>query len=222
MGPYCSGSARWSSTQQIATVVTEASVSTQPKTHLTPEQYLAIERNAETRSEYFQGEMYAMSGASWRHVTISSRLTTLFNIQLDGRGCTVGGPDARVHIPATGLYTYPDIAIVCGEPRFQDTEFDTLLNPILIVEILSPSTETYDRTKKFDHYRSIESLREYLLVESVRPGVDLYSRQPDSRWQFTSARTLAETIEIPTLNVRLNLAEIYKDVSFETSAPLRS
>jgi Uma2 family endonuclease len=197
-------------------------MSTQPKSFLTPEQYLEIERKAETRSEYYQGEMFAMAGASWAHVTISANVTSALHIHFRGGGCSVGGSDTRVNIPGTGLYTYPDVVAICGKPQFLDGQFDTLLNPTVIVEVLSPSTELYDRGRKFDHYKTIDSLRDYLLIASDRIVVDLFSRQPDGRWLLTSARGVTESVEIPSLNLRLSLADIYERVEFETSPPLHS
>jgi Uma2 family endonuclease len=197
-------------------------MSTQPKTYLTPAQYLEIERKAETRSEYYQGEMFAMAGASWAHSMVCSNVSAAFHNHFGRGDCAVAGSDTRVNISSTGLYTYPDVVAVCGKPRFLDGEFDTLLNPTVIVEVLSPSTELYNRGKKFDHYKSIDSLRDYLLIASDRIVVDLYSRQPDGKWLLTSARSLSESIEIPSLNLRLSLADIYERVDFETSQPLHS
>ncbi|HKV09458.1 MAG TPA: Uma2 family endonuclease, partial [Thermoanaerobaculia bacterium] len=126
--------------------------------------------------------------------------------------CRVCPGDQRVHIPATGLYTYPDAVVVCGEPRFEDERLDTLLNPTLLVEVLSPSTEAYDRGKKFEHYRSIESLAEYLLVSQTEPRVEQFLRQEDGIWLFKAFAGLDATLLLPSLRCAVPLAEIYDKV----------
>src|SRR5437868_8492820 len=139
-------------------------MSSQPKTLLTPEEYLAIERKAEYRSEYLNGEMFAMTGASRKHNLIALNIAGELRQQLKSKPCEAYVNDMRVRIPATDLYTYPDVTVVCGDPEFEDAFIDTLLNPTLLIEVLSESTESYDRGKKFGYYRTIQSLAEYLLV----------------------------------------------------------
>jgi Uma2 family endonuclease len=185
-------------------------VSTQPKTFLTPEQYLQIEREAEYKSEYYQGEMFAMAGAGWVHNLLVANLIAGLHPQLRSRPCRVCPSDMRVRVRATGLYTYPDVVVVCGEPQFLDERRDTLLNPSLLIEVLSPSTEAFDRGQKFEHYRSIESLGEYLLVASDRVHVDLYTRQPDGRWLLTSAGRLEDSLDLESVGCRLALADLYE------------
>ena len=201
-------------------------VSTQPNSFLTPEQYLEIERKAEYKSEYFNGEMFAMAGAKRVHNLIVSNLVARLNQQFRSRPCEVYPSDMRVHVPATGLFTYPDVIGVCGSPHFIDDREDTLLNPGLIVEVLSPSTEAFDRGRKFEQYKSIESLREYLLVASDRMHADLYTRQPDGRWMLTSADTLESVLTLESVGAQLNLADLYEKVEFAISAaqtrPLKS
>jgi Uma2 family endonuclease len=143
-------------------------VSTQPKSFLTPEQYLEIERPAERKSEYYNGEMFAMAGAKRAHNLLVTNLLAGLHRQLRSRPCEVYPSDMRVRVSATGLYTYPDIVAVCGEQQFLDDTEDTLLNPGLLVEVLSPSTEAYDRGRKFEQYKTLDSLREYMLVASER------------------------------------------------------
>ena len=145
----------------------------------TEEQYLNIERQSESKSEYFAGEMFTMSGVRQAHVLIAGNLYFRIRHHLEQRSCEVYLSAMRLRVNATGLYTYPDLSAVCGEPEFLDDVVDTLLNPVLIAEVLSPSTESYDRGRKFEHYRCIPSLQQYLLVSSDRIGADLYTRQSD-------------------------------------------
>ena len=193
-------------------------MSTQPKTFLTPEQYLEIERKAEFKSEYYQGEMFAMAGARSDHNLIVDSLIAHLYPQLRPRRYLIYSNDQRVHVSATGLYTYPDIVLVCGEPQFVDAEMDTLTNPALIIEVLCPSTEAYDRGRKFEHYRSLPSLREYLLVASERVHVDLYTRQSGEHWLLTAAGRPEDTIELSSVACKLTLAEIYEQTNL-TSEP---
>jgi Uma2 family endonuclease len=181
-------------------------------TRISPEEYLELERHAETRSEYLEGEVFAMTGGSFGHNVIVGNLVGELRQQLKGRSCTVSPSDLRVHIPATGLYTYPDVVAVCGEPRFGDREIDTLLNPILIIEILSPTTEAYDRGKKFEHYDTIESLAEYVLVSQETPRVEQYVRQDGGHWLFTATSGLDGKVVLPSVGCELSLAEIYHKV----------
>src|SRR5436190_10717366 len=157
-------------------------MSSVPKTFLTPEQYLEIERKAEYKSEYFRGEMFAMAGGTLAHSLLVGNVMGNLWPRARARSCRTCNSDMRVHIPATGLYTYPDVIVVCGEPQLLDGRNDTLLNPTLIVEVLSPSTEAYDRGRKFEHDRSLDSLQEYLLLSCERVSADLFTRQPDGRW----------------------------------------
>ena len=187
-------------------------MSIQAQPYLTPEQYLAIERAADFKSEYIDGEMFAMSGASRQHNLIVTNLVAELRQQLKGRPGEVYPIDMRVWIPATAKYTYPDVTVVCGEPRFEDTELDTLLNPTLIVEVLSPGTESYDRGKKFEHYRGIESLEEYLLVAQDERRIEQFLRQDDGRWLFADTAGSEGVVAAPSIRCRLALAEIYDKV----------
>ena len=194
-------------------------MSTQPKAFLTPEQYLEIEREAEFKSEYCDGEMFAMAGAAEVHNLLVANLIAGLHPQLRSRPCRVCPSDMRVRVRATGLYTYPDVVVVCGEPQFLDERRDTLLNPSLLIEVLSPSTEAYDRGKKFEHYRSIESLREYLLVASDRVHVDQYTCQPDGRWLLTSADRLEDSLDLQSVGCRLALLDLYEKTDLPGSQP---
>jgi Uma2 family endonuclease len=190
-------------------------MSARPQTFLAPEQYLEIERAAEYKSEYYQGVMFAMAGAREAHNLIAVNFLAGIHAQLRSRECRAYGSDMRVRVSATGLYTYPDVVVVCGEPQFLDGQRDTLLNPTLIAEVLSPSTEAFDRGRKFEHYRSLESLAEYLLVSSQRVSAELFSRQADGRWLLTAASSLTDTLQLPATGCRVPLADIYEKVEFE-------
>jgi Uma2 family endonuclease len=187
-------------------------MSSQPKTLLTPEEYLAIERESEVRHEYHAGEMFAMVGASRKHNLIVTSLTRRIDEQLDGKPCELYGTDMRVRIPATGLYTYPDVVVVCGEPQFEDEQVDTLLNPIVIIEVLSPSTEAYDRGKKFVHYQQTPSLIEYLLVAQESCRVEQFVRQGAAQWLYSAAHQLEDTIKLSSISCALMLKDIYARV----------
>jgi Uma2 family endonuclease len=189
-------------------------MSTLPKPGLTPEEYLEIERAAETKSEYFQGKMFAMAGARQAHNLIVVNTITTLRQQLKGRPCWLYPSDMRVLVSKVGLYTYPDAVAVCGDNEFLDDRRDTLLNPNLIVEVLSPSTETYDRTRKFEYYRSIESLREYLMVSSDRIHAELFTRGSDGRWTLTEANRLEDTLDLRSVGCVLKLADLYDMVEF--------
>lgn len=194
-----------------------------PKPYLSPEQYLAAERGADRRSEYFDGEMFAMTGGSRAHNLVVTNLVGELRQQLKGRSCELYPSDLRVRVSATGLYTYPDIVAVCGEPRFDDDEqADTLLNPTLIVEVLSPTTEAYDRGRKFEHYRTLASLQEYLLVSQEVPRIEQFLRQDDGHWLFTAASGLETDLALPSIGCRILLAEVYDKVAFTPTGPRSS
>lgn len=187
-------------------------MSTQPKSFLTPEQYLEIERKAEYKSEYYRGEMFAMSGARLAHNLLLAHLLRDLGRQLRGTPCEICPSDMRVLVTASGLYTYPDAVVYCGEPRLLDDQFDTLLNPTLLIEVLSPSTEAYNRGRKFEHYQSIDSLREYLMVASDRVHADLFTRQPDGRWLLTSAKRLEDSLDLQSIGCSLSLDSLYEKI----------
>jgi len=183
-----------------------------PKTLLSAEDYLASERKSEFRHEYYKGEIFQMSGASRSHNLLVTNWVTGINSRLRGKSCETYSSDMRVHTPVTGLYTYPDVVIVCGEPVFLDGEFDTLLNPVVLIEVLLPSTAEYDRGKKFWHYQSIESLREYLLIAQDEPRVEHLIKQTDGRWSVREYNSPDEIVELPSIEISLPLPEIYERV----------
>jgi len=181
---------------------------------ITEEQYLEIERKAERKSEYFQGEMFAMAGANVSHGRINFNLVALLSRQLSGSDCEVLFSDLRVKVPATGLYAYPDVLVVCGELEFSDKHRDTITNPNVIIEILSPSTEFYDRGSKFVSYRSIPSFREYLLVAQNRTFAEHYMKQRDGGWLLHETSSGEESISLDSIGVKFALKEAYARVQF--------
>ncbi len=185
-------------------------MSTQRDRFLTPEEYLAIERAAETKSEYFAGEMFALAGASRKHVRIVTNIVAELSVRLEGGPCEVYSSDLRVRVSETGLYTYPDVLVVCGEPEM-DAD-DVLLNPVLIVEVLSPSTEAYDRGRKFEHYRRIPSLAEYLLVAQDAQRIEQYTRQDRERWLLTEVRGPDGVVRCESISCELPCARAYRNV----------
>lgn len=184
----------------------------QNKPYLTPEEYLAIERAAEYKSEYYGGEMFALAGASRRHNLVIGNLVFALNARLGSSSCEVYTSDMRVKVNELGKYTYPDVVVACGEPQFEDTDQDTLLNPTVIVEVLSESTEAYDRGRKFEHYRTIEALREYILVAQDRYRIEQYIRQDDGRWIFTEIAGPDSTLVLAAIGCEIPFVEIYNKV----------
>jgi Uma2 family endonuclease len=183
-------------------------MSTLPKPLLSPEEYLALERAAERKSEYYQGEMFAMSGGSFNHNRLSSQFIAILNQSLRETGCAVLTSDMRTAVPQSKLYTYPDVSVVCSPPDL--TAEDTLLNPVLIAEVPSPSTEAYDRGLKLELYRLIPSLQDYILISQTHIHVECYSRQESGIWALTEATGRASELLIPSLGLRLPLAELYR------------
>ena len=180
--------------------------------HLTSLEYLEWERCQESKHEYLNGDIFAMTGASRKHNLITANLLAGLHTQLRHKPCEIYSSDMRVKVSPTGLYTYPDIVVVCGEPQFEDTLLDTLLNPLLIVEVLSRSTENYDRGKKFSYYRRLSSLQEYLLVAQDQYQVEHYVRQPDEAWLLREYQHPENQLQFTILNCKLSLAEIYEKV----------
>jgi Uma2 family endonuclease len=190
------------------------STATQPR--YTPEEYLILERKADYKSEYVNGQIIAMSGASRKHNLISGNFYGEVRQQLRGRPCEAYSSDMRVKVSPTGLYTYPDVVVACGEIRFEDVDTDTLLNPTVIVEVLSPSTEAYDRGGKFAHYRRLESLQEYLLVAQDKVWIEHYVRQ-GTKWVLSEASTLDERVHCAAIGCDVALRDIYDKVQFVES-----
>lgn len=184
------------------------------KIFFSPKEYLELERKAEYKSEYFNGEIFAMSGASKNHNKIAANLTALIWNKLRNSKCKVYGSDMRVNISESGLLTYPDLTIVCEEEKFLDKEFDTLLNPTIIIEILSESTEKFDRGIKFEHYRKINSLKEYLLVSQTSPKIEQFIKQADGKWLYSESVGLNSIISIPTIEFELPLNDVFFNIDY--------
>ena len=183
------------------------------KTLLTPEEYLLKEREAEFKSEFRDGQIIAMPGASRHHCLISGNIFAELHIQLRDGHCEVYMNDMRVKIPKRGIYTYPDVVVVCDEPLFEDDHFDNLLNPTVIVEVLSPSTEDYDRNEKFSSYQTIESLQEYILVAQDDVHVEQHVRK-NGKWDLTIFTSLNDLLQLGSIACQLAIKAIYEKVRF--------
>ena len=191
-------------------------MSSAPKRKLTEEEYLAIERTATSRSIFYRGEMYAMSGAKESHVLVVANLLANIWNQFEDRPCRVYASDMRVKNARTGSYFYPDVAALCEEPKFADSQSDTLVNPQVIIEVLSESTESFDRGGKFEDYQLLDSLDIYVLVAQDKPRVELYHKQADGSWNYTSKNQLSDVLSLHSIDVQISLDKIYAKVEFES------
>ena len=186
--------------------------------YFTPEEYIALERKAipdfETvRSEYIKGKIIPRSSSNLAHNLITGNIVGELHTRLKGTECVVFANEMRVSIPTAKSYFYPDVGVVCEEPRFEDEVFDTLLNPIIVIEVLSPSTEAYDRGEKFAHYRQLTSLQEYVLVAQDKVRVEHYRRQK-KQWLLTDFQSGEEVLRLPSIQCELPLQDIYERVTF--------
>lgn len=193
-------------------------MSSLPKTLLTPEEYLHKDRQADFKSEFFRGEMFAMAGASAKHNLIVSNAIVTLGSQLKNRPCRVYPSDLRLQIQATGLFTYPDLSIVCGEPQFEYDQGDVLINPDVIVEVLSESTEAYDRGKKFEHYRQIPSLKQYVLIAQDRHSVEVFTRTGTDEWTLRAEQSASASVDLTSIECSLPLSEVYDKVELEADS----
>jgi Uma2 family endonuclease len=184
---------------------------------VTVDQYLEIERAAETKCEFYDGRMYAMSGGTLRHSRIGNNASYALTGALKASPCGVNNSDLRIR--AGQIHTYPDISVVCGEPKLADDYRDTLLNPTLIVEVLSPSTEAYDRGFKFAQYRQVESLQEYALVSQTEPRIEIFRRQPNNEWLLSEAVGIDARCRFHSVECEIALADVYDKVTFSDAAP---
>ncbi len=183
------------------------------KTLLTPEEYLLKEREAEFKSEFRDGQIIAMPGTSRHHCLISGNIFVELHIQLKDGHSEVYINDMQVKIPTRGIYTYPDVDVVCNKPLFEDDHFDNLLNPTVIVEVLSPSTENYDRNEKFSSYKTIESLQEYILVVQDDIHVEQHVRK-NGKWELTIFSSLNDLLQLGSIACKLAIKAIYEKVKF--------
>jgi len=191
-------------------------MTTQPSARLTPEEYLRIERAAEWKSEYIDGEMFAMAGASPRHVLIATNLAAEFRDGLRNTPCTAYTADLRVATDRRRHYTYPDVVVACEPLQVVDDHRDTITNPTLIAEVLSEATEKYDRGAKAERYRAVPTLAEYMLVSQERVHIELYTRQPNGVWNLREWNDSGAEIELTSVGCRLKIAEVYAKVVFDT------
>ncbi len=194
-----------------------------PQKRFSPQEYYALERKAEFKSEYFDGEIFAMAGGTTRHSRIKTRLVSqLFNrLKTAGGGCEPLDSDQRIVIKSTGLRTYPDASVFCGPIEYDDEDLqkETATNPTMLFEVLSDSTEAYDRGTKSKHYRTIPSLKAYALVSQNAPQIELFERSGDGAWKLTEASGMEARLAVPSLGIELSLAEIYDGVEFPPPSP---
>ncbi len=188
------------------------------KRKYTLEEYLELDKNSEEKYEYFDGEIFDMAGGSPSHARVGGNVYFLFQQKLRSRNCEAFNSDMRVKVPAALPYRYPDVSVVCGEPVFEELNGqEMLVNPVLIVEVLSPSTAAYDLKDKFSAYQSIDSFREYLIVSQDRPHVIQHVRQSKGRWLRIEIEGLDGEVALESVKVTLPLSEIYERVNFQTS-----
>lgn len=185
------------------------------KQKFTIEEYLTLENNATEKHEYYQGEIFAMSGTKLPHNIVFKNLFGELAVKLKGKSCQPFGSDLRIHIEANTLFTYPDISIVCGEPETLNNDNWNVLNPAVIIEVLSPSTKNYDRGEKFKLYREIATLKEYVLVDSESIHIEIFRLNNSQHWELEEYKLMTETLYIKTINEHISLTDIYGDVKFE-------
>lgn len=190
-------------------------MSAQPKPRYTMEEYLELDRNSDERLEFWDGEVFSMSGVSDQHSQIEVNLITALDRQLSPRGCRVFPANMRIKVPSLPPYRYGDVSALCGEPQFEVIEgVDVLVNPNLIVEVLSKSTEARDRGEKFTHYKSNRSFSEYLLISQDRPNVSQFIKQGDGFWLHREFDSLEDVVKLVSCSCELSLKEIYRKVKF--------
>lgn len=191
----------------------------QPRRSITEEDYLAFELASLSKHEYYQGEIVAMTGGTESHNLLAGNIYAALHGQLRQRPCRVYNSDQRIKVVASGLYTYPDVTVVCGSPQFTGSGRLTIINPTVIVEVLSPSTERYDRGMKFRHYRMIPTLQEYVLVSQTDQRIEHYLRQADGGWHLTEAIGMAAMVKLPSIACQLSVADVYEKVELEPEEP---
>lgn len=194
-------------------------MASQPIPRYTPEEYLEQERKAEFKSEYYAGEIFAMAGAGRAHNLIVTNVVGELRAQLKRKPCETYSSDMKVAAGPSGLFSYPDVSVVCGEPRFHDARRDVLLNPTVIVEVLSRSTENYDRGLKFVQYRRLASLQSYVIIASTERRIEHSARQTDGTWNLSDVTDPGGVCILASLGYRLLMSEVYDRVAFETEIP---
>jgi len=187
---------------------------TKEKKYISPEEYLKLERASEIKHEYFNGEIFAMSGASLKHNIITSNLLIDLGNKLKNSECIPFGSDMRVYVSENGLYTYPDLSVFCGEIKLQDDEQDTALFPKVIIEVLSKATQDYDRGGKFKLCREIATLEDYVLVSQDSVSVEHYHKQSDGRWILEEINDFVSKIKLNSIKAEIELKEIYSNIKF--------
>ncbi len=185
-----------------------------PTPRYTLQEYITREEVAEYKSEFYRGQIFAMSGGTVRHNTISINFATALKTRLRGGGCRAFTSDQRIRVPSDDFGTYPDVSVICGKIETDEIDRNAITNPRLLMEVLSPSTESYNRGKKFDLYRDAESLREYILVSQDEPHVERFIKQSDGSWNLVVFKGLESMLELPSISCSISLAEIYEDVTF--------
>ncbi len=187
-------------------------MATQPATKVTEEEYLRLERAAQHKSEFVRGEMFAMAGGSLQHALLAARFISALTTKLDGRNCWVFSSDLKIRTSATGSHLYPDVSVVCGAPQRPKNSVDVLTNPNVVIEVLSPSTADYDRGQKFELYREIDSLADYVLVHTASPHIEHFARQPDNSWVFREYCGLENSIALTSIDCEVALGDVYAGV----------
>lgn len=187
-------------------------------TGMTVEEYLAFEEQSEEKHEYYGGEVFAMAGAGFNHNVIAGNCIADIHLHLRGKNCIVTPGDLKIQIESMNLFTYPDISVICGTPQFFQNRKDSVTNPAVLIEVISPSTADYDHGKKFAFYRMIPSLKEYVLISATEILVEIYKKQSTFKWEFTEYRTLEESITIDAIGLTLQVADLYRNVDFNTHA----
>jgi Uma2 family endonuclease len=192
------------------------SMTTQTVTRVTPDEYLAAERLSDYRSEYLDGGVYPMTGGGINHILIAGNVTTELIIQLRARPCRVLAIDLKVRLPDSRKFFYPDVTVTCGELQFHDARKDIILNPDLVIEVLSPSTEAFDRGDKFQAYQTIESLKEYVLVAQDKPLIEQFIRNDEGEWKYKMVAGPESTLALPSIECTLSLSAVYDKVDFNS------
>lgn len=188
-----------------------------PQKFYSPEEYLALEELAEYRSEYYRGEIFAMSGGSVNHNRIAKNVVITLDAALASKPCETFITDMRLLVKKNGLYTYPDVMIVCGRLEFATGRTDTLTNPVAIIEVLSESTQAYDRGAKFELYRALETLQDYVLIDQSRVHVEYFHKLDDGRWVLAEFNELVMVLLLESVGVELSLSQVYQRVEWETN-----